>query len=57
MNLRGAGPEFVTMMKKEYPESLRILQDKESMITFMDECSRVIKKSGIKYAGIEKHDS
>ena len=57
MNLRGAGPEFVNMMKKEYPASLRILQDKEAMIAFMDECTKIIKKSGIKYIGIGKHNS
>jgi len=57
MNLRGAGPEFVAMMKKEYPENLRILQDKKAMANFMEECAKIIKKSGIKYAGIEKHNS
>jgi hypothetical protein len=56
MNLRGAGSEFVKMMQKEYPESLKILQDKKLMSGFIKECIDIIKKSKIKYAGIEQHN-
>jgi len=57
MNLRGAGSEFVAMMQRVYPESLKILQDKKLMAEYIKECSNIIKKSGVKYAGIEQHNS
>ena len=57
MNLRGAGSEFVAMMQKVYPESLKILQDKKLMVEFVKECDNIIKKSGVKYSGIEQHNS
>jgi len=56
MNLRGAGPEFVKMMEKEYPNSLKILKDKKLMDNYIQECVNIIKQSKIKYAGIEQHN-
>ena len=56
MNLRGAGSEFVTMMKKEYPDSLKILQDKKLMAKYIQECQEIIKKSGIKYEDLVIHN-
>ncbi len=56
MNLRGAGSEFVEMMGREYKDSLKILQDKKLMAEFVNDCTNIIHKSKVKYAGIEQHD-
>jgi len=55
MNLRGAGSEFVEMMGREYKDSLKILQDKKLMAEFVNDCTNIIHKSKVKYAGIEQH--
>jgi len=55
MNLRGAGKEFIDLLKTKYPKSYKILQDKNLLNKYIEELKYVIKKSKIRTKGIEIH--
>lgn len=55
INMRGAGKEFAEVLEKEFPESYRIVKDKEQFAEFVKDLKRIIKKPDIKIKGIEIH--
>lgn len=55
INLRGAGKEFQNLLEEEYPNSFKILKDKELYNKFVSETKEKIKGYNIKVRGIEIH--
>lgn len=55
LNLRGAGKEFSEVLEKEYPESYKIMRNKDLFAQYMAELKSIIQKSGVKTKGIEIH--
>jgi len=55
INVRGAGKEFGAVLKKEYPQSWKVLEDKKLFSDFIDECKEIIKSAKIKTQGIVLH--
>lgn len=56
INLRGAGKEFAAVLKKQYPQSWKILQDKKLFADFVNECKSIIKSAHIKTQDIVLHN-
>jgi len=55
INLRGAGKEFSDILQKDYPESYRILKNREQFNNFISELKNIAKKKSIKVKGFEEH--
>ncbi|MDO8507495.1 MAG: radical SAM protein [bacterium] len=55
LNLRGAGKEFSDILEKEYPESYKIMGDRDLFTEFLSDLKSVIQKYGVKTKGIEIH--
>ncbi len=55
INIRGAGKEFTEVLKKEYPQVNKILQDKKLFANFEAGCRNIIEKSKIKVRDIIMH--
>ena len=55
LNLRGAGEKFSNLLKKDLPNSYKIITDKEKFIIFIEGLKEIIKAEKIKTAGIEIH--
>lgn len=55
INKRGAGREFADVLKKEFPKSFEILENKSKFEEFMLKCKKIINFAGIKVKGVEFH--
>lgn len=55
LNLRGAGKEFAQVLKREFPESYKIVVSKDKFGQFVKECRQVISSQNIKVRGIVVH--
>jgi len=55
LNIRGAGKECMEIIKKQFPESYEILQDKRKFSEFIKESKKIISSENIKVQGIEVH--
>jgi DNA repair photolyase len=55
LNLRGAGKEFAEILKKEYPDSYKIMCNKTLLAQYAEHIKKTSKKLGIKVIGIETH--
>jgi DNA repair photolyase len=55
INMRGAGKQFAEILEKNYPESYKIVTDKERFTEYKKEVEELVKKSGIIVRGIETH--
>jgi len=55
INKRGAGREFADVLKKEFPKSFEILENKSKFEEFMLKCKKIINSAGIKVKGVEFH--
>lgn len=55
INLRGADKEFITILEKNYPESLETLRDKNKLEKYIENLKGLIEKENIKIRGIELH--
>lgn len=53
VNKRGAGRKFVDVLKKEFPKSFEILDDKIKFQEFFYQCKKIIDSAGIKVKGVE----
>jgi len=56
INLRGAGKEFVAVLKKEFPDSYEILKDKERFNKFLMDIKQIVKKEKVKSRGVFVHN-
>lgn len=56
INIKGAGKEFSEVLKKQYPQAKKILQDKKLFADFVNECKKIIKSANIKVQGIVLHN-
>ena len=56
INLRGAGKEFAEVLKKQYPQVRKILQDKKLFADFIDKCKSIIKSANIKVQDMVLHN-
>jgi len=57
LNLRGAGKEFSSLFKNNFPRSYGVMTDKELFFSFLNELKKIIKKQDIKTSGIEVHSA
>jgi len=55
INIRGAGKEFMNVLKKKFPKSYDILIDKKDFSEFIKECRKIISSENIKIQGIVIH--
>ncbi len=55
MNLRGAGKEFLELLKEKYPESYRILNDETALSEYIKGIESIIKDDGIKASNVIRH--
>jgi DNA repair photolyase len=55
MNLRGAGKNFSDVLKAEYPDSFRILQDEKALSEYVKGIENVIKEAGIRSSEVLRH--
>ncbi len=55
INIRGAGKEFMDVLKREYPKSYNVLTDKKKFSEFVKECKKMISSEDIKIQGIVIH--
>ena len=55
INVRGAGKEFVEVLKRKYPKSYEVLMDRKKFQEFIKASKRVISSENIKIRGIEIH--
>ncbi|NQU82948.1 MAG: radical SAM protein [Parcubacteria group bacterium] len=55
INVRGAGKQFSETLKKEFPESYKIITDKENLQKFVEDSKKIINSYKIKVKGIEIH--
>ena len=55
LNLRSAGQEFIKIIKRKFPESYEIMNNKGKFNDFLKECQKVISLEKINYRGIEVH--
>lgn len=55
INTRGAGREFMDILKKNFPKSYEILIDKSKFSEFIKESKDIISSENIKIRGIEIH--
>lgn len=55
INLRGASREFSEVLKKEFPDSYKVVADRNLFQDFVESCRAIIQKQKIKVAGIEIH--
>lgn len=55
INLRGAGKEFVEVIKRKHPKSYDVLFDRKKFQEFIKESKKIISSENIKIQGIEIH--
>ncbi len=55
LNARGAGKEFMDILKDEFPESYDILKDRKKYSEFIREMKNIITSEKIEIEGIETH--
>jgi len=55
INIRGAGKEFMNVLKKKFPKSYDVLIDKKKFSEFIKECRKIISSESIKIQGIVIH--
>jgi DNA repair photolyase len=55
INTRGAGKEFMDVLKKKFPKSYDVLIDKKKFSEFIKECKKIISSESIKVQGIVIH--
>lgn len=55
INARGAGREFMDVLKKDFPESYNKLTDKKEFADSIKECKKIISLEKVKIQGIELH--
>jgi DNA repair photolyase len=55
MNLRGAGKNFSDVLKSEYPDSFRILQDEKALSEYVKGIENVIEETGIRSSEVLRH--
>lgn len=55
INVRGAGKEFMGILKNQFPKSFEILRDRRKFADFIQECEKIIYSANIRVQGIEIH--
>ncbi|MFH1582446.1 MAG: radical SAM protein, partial [bacterium] len=55
INVRGAGKEFMDVLKRKYPKSYDVLIDKKRFQEFVKESKKIISSENIKIQGIVIH--
>ncbi len=55
LNMRASGKEFRDWLAQNYPESFKILNDKDKYREYVRNEKRIILNSGIKVKGVETH--
>lgn len=55
INVRAAGKEFLEALKKHFPESYSILNDKKGFLEFIKESKEIISSQNINIKGVEIH--
>jgi len=55
LNIRGAGSEFMRILKEHFPGSHEILMDKKKFSEFMAESKSIIVSKKVRIRGIERH--
>jgi len=56
INTRGAGPEFIGVLKNNFPKSYSLLKDKKRFAEFVKECKDIISSENIKVKGTIIHN-
>lgn len=57
INTRGAGKEFMDVLRDRFPQSYNILRDRKKFSEFIKECKNIISSEDIRVRGIELHNS
>ena len=55
INVRAAGFEFVNALKTKFPESHKLIADKEKFERFVQDCRKIIYFSDIQVEGVVRH--
>ncbi len=55
INVKAAGKEFIEALKKHFPESYNVLNDKNEFLKFIAESKQIISSQNINVRGIEIH--
>lgn len=55
INVRGAGREFLAVLKQRYPVSFQILQDKERFERFVSSQTKIIQDANLSVCGVVIH--
>ena len=56
INVRGAGKEFMDILKEKFPKSYNILKDRKKFLKFIQECKNIISSENIEVRGIATHN-
>ena len=56
INTRGAGREFMNILKNKFPKSYNVLKDKERFSEFIEECKSIISSENIRVKGTIIHN-
>lgn len=55
LNLRAAGSDFTSVLKKQFPKSYETMTNKEKFNRFVEEIKEIVKEENIKIEGIAIH--
>lgn len=56
INLKGAGKEFVGVLKREFPDSYKVLKDKQKFYKFVEDIKQIVEKEKVKSRGVFTHN-